>query len=67
MVADLEAEISPAAGRSPRPAFLPSGVMAQQAVLRVHADARQRRTVIFHPMCHLEQHEEQATRSGCTG
>ncbi len=34
--------------------------MAQQAVLRVHADARQRRTVIFHPMCHLEQHEDQA-------
>jgi threonine aldolase len=34
--------------------------MAQQAVLRVHADQRHRRTVIFHPMCHLEQHEEQA-------
>jgi threonine aldolase len=34
--------------------------MAQQAVLRVHADLRNRRTVIFHPMCHLEQHEEQA-------
>jgi threonine aldolase len=34
--------------------------MAQLAVLRVHADERNRRTVIFHPMCHLEQHEEQA-------
>jgi threonine aldolase len=43
--------------------------MAQQAVLRVHADARQRRTVIFHPMCHLEQHEEQAYQRlhGLTG
>ena len=40
--------------------YVPSGVMAQQAVLRVHADARGRRTVVFHPMCHLEQHEEQA-------
>jgi len=34
--------------------------MAQQAVLRVHADHRQRRTIVYHPMCHLEQHEAQA-------
>jgi threonine aldolase len=44
----------------PAAVFFPSGVMGQQAVLRVHADVRHRRTVIFHPMCHLEQHEEQA-------
>jgi threonine aldolase len=59
VVADLEAEICRVLGK-PAAAFLPSGVMAQQAVLRVHADARNRRTVIFHPMCHLEQHEDQA-------
>jgi threonine aldolase len=59
VVADLEAEISRILAK-PAAVFLPSGVMAQQAVLRVHADARQRRTVVFHPMCHLEQHEEQA-------
>jgi threonine aldolase len=59
VVADLEAEICRVLGK-PAAAFIPSGVMAQQAVLRVHADARNRRTVIFHPMCHLEQHEEQA-------
>jgi threonine aldolase len=59
VVADLEAEICRLLGK-PAAAFLPSGVMGQQAVLRVHADARHRRTVIFHPMCHLEQHEEQA-------
>jgi threonine aldolase len=58
VVADLEAEICRVLGK-PAATFLPSGVMAQQAVLRVHADARNRRTVIFHPMCHLEQHEEQ--------
>ena len=40
--------------------YLPSGTMAQQAVLRVHADRRGRRTVLFHPECHLRQHEEQA-------
>ena len=34
--------------------------MAQQSVLRVHADRRQRRTVVFHPMCHLDRHEGQA-------
>ncbi len=59
VVASLETEICRVLG-TPAAAFLPSGVMAQQAVLRVHADARNRRTVIFHPMCHLEQHEEQA-------
>jgi threonine aldolase len=42
--------------------FMPSGTMAQQAVLRVHADRRGRRTIAFHPMCHLEQHEGQAYR-----
>jgi threonine aldolase len=68
VVTDLEAEICRLLGK-PAAAFLPSGVMAQQAVLRVHADARQRRTVIFHPMCHLEQHEGQAYQRlhGLTG
>jgi threonine aldolase len=49
--------------------FLPSGTMAQQSVLRVHADRRQRRTVIFHPMCHLHRHEGEAHQRlhGLTG
>lgn len=59
VVAELEAEICVLLGK-PAATFLPTGVMGQQAVLRVHADERNRRTVIFHPMCHLEQHEEQA-------
>src|SRR5215469_9507615 len=58
VVAALEAEICRLLDK-PAAVFLPSGTMAQQAVLRVHADARSRRTVVFHPMCHLEQHEEQ--------
>jgi threonine aldolase len=67
-VAELEAEIGRLLGK-PAAAFLPSGTMAQQAVLRVHADARHRRTVLFHPMCHLERHEEQAYQRlhGLTG
>jgi threonine aldolase len=59
VVATLESEIASLLGK-PAAVFLPSGTMAQQSVLRVHADQRQRRTIVFHPMCHLEQHEEQA-------
>jgi threonine aldolase len=44
----------------PAAVYLPSGTMAQQAALRVHADRRGRRTVLFHPECHLRQHENQA-------
>src|SRR3984885_16136106 len=68
VVAELEAEIAERLGK-PAAAFLPSGTMAQQSVLRVHADRRQRRTVVFHPMCHLHRHEGQgfARLHGLTG
>jgi threonine aldolase len=59
VVAALEDEVA-ALLRKPAAVFMPSGTMAQQAALRVHADQRQRRTVVFHPMCHLEKHEEEA-------
>lgn len=58
VVAALENEMATLLGK-PAALFLPSGTMAQQSVLRVHADQRHRRTVVFHPMCHLERHEEQ--------
>ncbi|HEY6963354.1 MAG TPA: beta-eliminating lyase-related protein [Gaiellaceae bacterium] len=38
--------------------WMPSGTMAQQIALRIHADARSRRAVAFHPYCHLDTHEE---------
>jgi len=57
-VAELEARICAVLGK-PAAVFLPSGTMGQQAVLRVHADQRCRSTVLFHPMCHLQRHEEQ--------
>lgn len=68
VVAQLEAEIAGLLGK-PAAVFLPSGTMAQQSVLRVHADRRQRRTVVFHPMCHLDRHEGQAYQRlhGLTG
>jgi threonine aldolase len=68
VVAVLETEIADLLGK-PAALYLPSGIMAQQSVLRVHADRRQRRTVVYHPMCHLERHEGQARQRlhGLTG
>jgi threonine aldolase len=59
VVAELEAEVAALLGH-PAAVYLPSGVMAQQSVLRVHADRRGRRTVVYHPMSHLERHEDRA-------
>ncbi len=57
VVATLEAEVAALLGKDAA-LFLPTGTMAQQAVLRVHADRRSRRTVVWHPACHLDGHEE---------
>ena len=56
VVTELESEVMLVLGK-PAAVFLPSGTMAQQAVLRVHADRRQRRVVVFHPACHIDTHE----------
>jgi threonine aldolase len=40
--------------------FMPSGTMAQPIALRIWAEHKGTRTVAFHPMCHLELHEEKA-------
>ncbi len=57
VVAQLEQELAALLGKEAA-LFLPSGTMAQQATLRVHADRRGRRGVVFHPYCHLDWHEE---------
>jgi threonine aldolase len=59
VVAELEAEIAEVLGQ-PAAVYLPSGTMAQQAVLRVHAARRGRRTVVVHPESHLDRHEGRA-------
>ena len=59
VVADLEQHVAELLGK-PAAVFLPSGTMAQGATLRVHADRRTSRTVLWHPACHLENHEGQA-------
>lgn len=58
-VAALEEEVRTVLGK-PAALFLPSGTMAQQIALRIHADRRGVRTCAFHPTCHLEIHEEKA-------
>jgi threonine aldolase len=56
VVAALEAEVAELLGK-PAAVFFPTGTMAQQVVLRIHADRRGRRTVVWHPACHLDWHE----------
>lgn len=38
--------------------FMPSGTMAQQIALRIWCDRAGTNHVAFHPLCHLELHEE---------
>ncbi len=59
VVAELEAEVAALLGQ-PAALYLPSGTMAQQSVLRVHAGRTGRRTVLFHPQGHLDVHEGRA-------
>ena len=59
VVTELEHEIAELLAKEAA-LFLPTGIMAQQATLRVHADRRARSTIAFHPLCHLRTHEENA-------
>ncbi len=59
VVADLEREVAELLGKQAA-VFLPSGTMAQAATLRVHADTRGPRTVVWHPRAHPAQHEGEA-------
>jgi threonine aldolase len=52
-VGALEARVANLLGK-PAALFLPTGTMAQQAVLRVHADRRGPKSFAFHPTCHLD-------------
>jgi threonine aldolase len=58
-VTALEGRVQELLGK-PAVVFMPSGTMAQQIALRVHADRSGRRVVAFHPTCHLELHEDKA-------
>jgi threonine aldolase len=51
VVTELEREVADLLGK-PAAVFLPSGTMAQAATLRVHADERGPRTIVWHPLAH---------------
>lgn len=38
--------------------FFPSGTMAQQIALRIWCDTKELKKVAYHPLCHLEIHEQ---------
>jgi len=59
VVEELENEVAGIFGKEAA-LFLPTGIMAQQTVLRVHADRRHLSTIAFHPLSHLRTHEENA-------
>ena len=56
-VTELEHEVASLLGKEAA-LFFPTGTMAQQATLRVHADRRSSRSIVFHPACHMETNEE---------
>jgi threonine aldolase len=65
-VAALEAEVARLLGKQAA-LFVPTGTMAQQAVLRVHADRRGGRAIAFHPTCHLDGWAEERGYQGLHG
>ena len=59
VVTEIESEMAALLGKDAA-LFLVTGIMAQQATLRIHCDDRNRHGVVFHPTCHLDTHEERA-------
>ncbi|WP_406832068.1 beta-eliminating lyase-related protein [Pedococcus sp. KACC 23699] len=55
-VARLEHRVADLLGKEAA-VFMPTGAMATQVALRLHADARTCRTIGFHPRAHIEVHE----------
>jgi len=59
LIESFEREVAALLGKEAA-VFMPSGTMAQQIALRIWADRGSRRTVAYHPTCHIELHEEGA-------
>jgi threonine aldolase len=57
IIGDFEKQVAELLGK-PAGVFMPSGTMAQQIALRIHADRSHTPHVAFHPLCHLEIHEQ---------
>jgi threonine aldolase len=57
LVTGFEKQVAELLGK-PAGVFMPSGTMAQPIALRIHADRSRIPHVAFHPLCHLEIHEQ---------
>lgn len=57
VIGDFEAEMAEVLGKETA-VFFPSGTMAQQIALRIWCDRKGMKTVAYHPLCHLEIHEQ---------
>jgi threonine aldolase len=57
IIADFQAKMAALLGKETA-VFFPSGTMAQQIALRIWCDEKGLRKVAYHPLSHLEIHEE---------
>lgn len=57
VIEDFQARMAQHLGKEAA-VFFPSGTMAQQIALRIWCDAKELKRVAYHPLCHLEIHEE---------
>lgn len=57
VIEDFQAEMAEVLGKETA-VFFPSGTMAQQIALRIWCDRKELKTVAYHPLCHLEIHEQ---------
>src|SRR5262245_19696561 len=56
LIAGFERDVAELLGKEAA-VFMPTGTMAQQIAMRLWAERKGRRSVAFHPLCHLELHE----------
>nr|WP_090573554.1 aminotransferase class I/II-fold pyridoxal phosphate-dependent enzyme [Paenibacillus sp. OV219] len=61
IIEEFQAKIAAYLGK-PSAVFFPSGTMAQQIALRIWSDGAGNKKVAYHPLCHLEIHEQNGIR-----
>ncbi|MNO30720.1 Low specificity L-threonine aldolase [compost metagenome] len=57
LIEEFQAEMAEVLGKEAA-VFFPSGTMAQQIALRIWSDRKGSKRVAYHPLCHLEIHEQ---------
>ncbi|MBM7563194.1 threonine aldolase family protein [Paenibacillus sacheonensis] len=61
LIEEFQTEMASYLGK-PSAVFFPSGTMAQQIALRIWSDRSGKTKVAYHPLCHLEIHEQNGLR-----